>query len=126
LRYRARVIPLFEGHRQEEKATWEYTDAASIAQAGRFMRLRFPYPKFVVEEPVADPRVPENIGLNIAKELNIRYDGVQKELGMQFTDIRTGTTFYANSLAEAKNRLSEKRNVFAVKRRVLPDGSVGK
>lgn len=56
MRYRARVLPLYEGHRQEEKATWEYTNAESIAQAGRFLRQRYPYPKYVVEEPIEDPR----------------------------------------------------------------------
>ena len=56
MRYRARVIPLREGRRQEDKATWEYTDAGSIAQAGRFLRQRYPYPEYVVEEPVEDPR----------------------------------------------------------------------
>ena len=56
MRYRARVIPLFEGRRQENKATWEYTDAVSVAQAGRFLRIRFPYPEYVVEEPVLDLR----------------------------------------------------------------------
>jgi len=56
MRYRARVIPLREGRKQEDKATFEYTDAASIAQAGRFLRQRYPYPEYVVEEPVEDPR----------------------------------------------------------------------
>lgn len=56
MRYRARVIPLKEGHRQEDKASWEYTDAVSITQAGRFLRIQFPYPKYIVEEPIIDPR----------------------------------------------------------------------
>ena len=52
-------------------------------------------------------------GEEIAKELGIRYDGIQEELGMQFTDIhQTGTTFYANTLEEAKVRLAEKRKLF--------------
>jgi len=56
MRYRARVIPLYEGHRQIEKATWEYTDASSKAQAIRFLSKRFPYPRFVIEEPIEDSR----------------------------------------------------------------------
>lgn len=54
MRYRARIIPLREGHRQEDEARWEYTYAQSLAQASRFLRQR--YPEYVVEEPIADPR----------------------------------------------------------------------
>ena len=52
-------------------------------------------------------------GEEIAKELGIHYDGMQEGLGMQFTDIhQTETTFYANTLEEAKVRLAEKRELF--------------
>ena len=56
MRYRARVIPLYEGHRQEEKAFWEYREGDSIADAHRLLMRAYPYPKYFVEEPVADPR----------------------------------------------------------------------
>jgi hypothetical protein len=55
IRYRAKVIPLREGRRQEKEARWEYTHAASPAQAHHFLMRRFPYPKYFVEEPVPDP-----------------------------------------------------------------------
>jgi len=52
-------------------------------------------------------------GAQIAKEVGIRYDGIQEGLGMQFTDPVTGTTFYAQSVAEAERKLAEKRALFA-------------
>ena len=52
-------------------------------------------------------------GEAIAKELNLKYEGIQEELGMQFTDIHgTGTTFYATSVEDARERLREKRRLF--------------
>jgi len=53
-RYRARIIPLREGRRQEGKAFWDYTHAASINQASRFLGFRYPYPQYIVEQPVLD------------------------------------------------------------------------
>lgn len=53
-------------------------------------------------------------GIAIGDELGIAYEGIQEELGMQFTDVKeTGTTFYAQSLEEAKRKLAEKRKLFA-------------
>jgi len=55
-------------------------------------------------------------GEHIAEKLNIRYDGVQEGAGMQFTDVYiSGTTFYANSLEEARQKLEEKRELFRSK-----------
>lgn len=53
-------------------------------------------------------------GEDIARQLDVHYDGAQEGIGMQFTDIhQTGTTFYANTLEEARTRLAEKRELFA-------------
>jgi len=54
-RFRAKVIPLREGRRQEKEARWEYTHAASIAQAHHYLMKRFPYPRYFVEGPMPDP-----------------------------------------------------------------------
>jgi len=63
-------------------------------------------------------------GEEIARELSIRYDGMQKDIGMQFTDVhQTGTTFYANTLEEARAKLAEKRELF--KRHENPDTATG-
>lgn len=53
-RYRAKVIPLIEGKRQPDWS-WEYTHAASIAQASHNLMQRYPYPNYFVEEPIEDP-----------------------------------------------------------------------
>ncbi len=55
---------------------------------------------------------------SIAKELGLRYDGIQEGFGdiptqYQFTDIAvTGTTFYGNTLRAVKAKLAEKRELF--------------
>lgn len=70
---------------------------------------------------VEDSRYPasDTEGERIAKELDIRYDGIQEELGMQFTDIKdTGTSFYAKSLRGAEDKLDEKRKLFGT---YIPD-----
>ena len=56
-RYRTRIVPLFEGHRQEDKAFNEYMHAASQNQAYYFLGFHYPYPQYVVETPVEDPEV---------------------------------------------------------------------
>ena len=65
-------------------------------------------------------------GRAIADELGIAYDGIQIEVGFQFTDVRqTGTTFYARTLAGARAGLAKKRRLFArgqMKVIVLPKG----
>lgn len=41
-------------------------------------------------------------GEAIARELGVVYEGVQKEIGLQFTDPVTGSTFYGWNLKEAR------------------------
>lgn len=53
------------------------------------------------------------MGRDIARQLGIRYDGIQEGLGMQFTDAQvTGSTFYGNSLSEVKSNLGKVRKRF--------------
>lgn len=54
--YRATVTPLIECHRQVGKEVFRYTNATSEAQAGRYLRIRYPYPQYLVENVVPDPR----------------------------------------------------------------------
>ncbi|MBU1067043.1 hypothetical protein KKE60_04620 [Patescibacteria group bacterium] len=54
--YRAWVIPLFEGHRQEDKKFWGYRQAYSINQAHMLLMRAYPYPQYYVEQPVKDLR----------------------------------------------------------------------
>jgi len=83
-------------------------------------------PVLIVEEvtqpkpPAANPGIKhkgtEPEGIAIADELGLSYDGIQKDpyVGMQFTDVeQTGTTFYANTLEEARTGLAEKRKLWA-------------
>ena len=56
MRYRARVIPLYEGHKQEDKGVWQYREAVSARQAQMFLMRAYPYPQYFVEEPVEDLR----------------------------------------------------------------------
>ncbi len=52
-------------------------------------------------------------GEEIARELGIHYDGYQKGIGMQFTDIQqTGSTFYAGTLEIARTKLAKRRELF--------------
>lgn len=60
MRYRAKIYPVENYHIIREKAFWVYRHAFSVAQAGRFIRRAYPYPKFVVEEPIADPIIKES------------------------------------------------------------------
>jgi predicted double-glycine peptidase len=52
----------------------------------------------------------------IASKLGIKYDGFQENLGPQWTDLETGTTFYTKNIDanEVAQRLSEKRKAFEV------------
>lgn len=53
------------------------------------------------------------LGKEIAVILDVRYDGWQEGIGMQFTDIQdTGATFYADSYESAKDKLKAKRELF--------------
>ncbi len=68
----------------------------------------------VIDRHLSSLRGKESEGIMIADELGLRYDGIQEEIGMQFTDVaETGTTFYANTLEEARTKLAEKREAFA-------------
>ncbi len=51
VKYRARVVPLFDGHKQEEKKFWAYREARSAKQALMFFMRAYPYPQYYVEEP---------------------------------------------------------------------------
>jgi len=52
-------------------------------------------------------------GEAIAKELGIKYDGIQEGIGMQFTDPQTGSTTYGNTLEEVEARINDMREKFA-------------
>lgn len=52
-------------------------------------------------------------GVNIAKQLGVRFDGIQEGIGMQFTDPITGSTTYGNTLEEASSNISNMRGKFA-------------
>lgn len=68
-----------------------------------------------VPELAPIPESPAEVGAEIAEATGLRFDGVQPEIGMQFTDTEvTGTTFYANTLEEARTTLAEKRRLFAI------------
>ncbi len=54
MRFRARVHPLYAGHRQPEKDFWGYTQAISVNQASMFLGRRYPYPSYTFDEPVVD------------------------------------------------------------------------
>ena len=75
--YRAAVIPLFEGHRQEDKKVWRYREAYSSNQALRYLMNAYPYPKFFVEQPVEDLRRTKTMDL---KEWNKLSPEEQKTL----------------------------------------------
>ena len=56
-------------------------------------------------------------GIKIGDELGARYDGVLEGIEdipsfMLFTDLKTGSTFAANTLGEAKTRLAAMRLLF--------------
>ena len=52
-------------------------------------------------------------GEQIAKQLGIKYDGIQEGIGMQFTDDETYGTFYGDSLEEVTAKLNSMRREFA-------------
>ncbi len=55
IRYRAKVTPLREGHKQLNQAKWQYASATSVSGALHFLMRRYPYPKFIVDTPIPDP-----------------------------------------------------------------------
>jgi len=52
------VIPLRDGHRQTDRAFKAYRHGASPIQAGRFLSIAYPYPKYIIP----DMPVPVNGG----------------------------------------------------------------
>ena len=60
----------------------------------------------------APPAVVAADGPSIAKQLGVRFDGVQEEIGMQFTDPVTGSTTYGNSVEELAAKLQDMRSAF--------------
>ncbi len=84
MRYRAKVWPLYDGHRQPGKEFWGYTNAASEEQAGRFLRIRYAYPKFAMDNPELDPgktpaeRVKEELHKSIHEEIKVAMDYEQR------------------------------------------------
>lgn len=104
MRYRAKAYPLYEGHKQIEKAFPVYTDARSVNQAGRFFGMRYPYPKYLVEDIMPDPK--GRIVLRIVKvagtdEYKVRWikDGVFSEAKSYYTDDYVDAINTANAMA---------------------------
>lgn len=61
-------------------------------------------------------------GIKIGDQLGVRYDGVQEGIGdipsvMLFTDVKTGSTFAANTPGEAKTRLAAMRALWRRERK---------
>jgi len=65
MKYRIRVIPLYERHRQEEKGFWAYREAASLQQAQMFLMRAYPYPRYIVEHPILG--VPNEVSVRLKK-----------------------------------------------------------
>ena len=80
---------------------------------------RFKKPEVTVPERVTPPeaivhRGTEPEGIAIADELGLKYEGLSKELGMAFTDVReTGSTFHARTLEAARTKLADMKKAFA-------------
>ena len=81
------------------------------------------YPDLAPAAPI-EHRGVEPEGIEIADELGVRFEGVQAGIEdipskMMFTDVsQTGSTFTANTLAEAKTKLADMRAAFAKARPV--------
>jgi len=65
MKYRTRVIPLYEGRKQEEKGFWAYREAASPKQAQMFFMRAYPYPQYFVEHPILG--VPNKVSVPLRK-----------------------------------------------------------
>jgi len=65
MKYRARVIPLYERRKQEEKGFWAYREAASPQQAQMFLMWAYPYPQYFVEHPIFS--VPNEVLVRLRK-----------------------------------------------------------
>ncbi len=76
-------------------------------------------PLYRTEPPLTDIRAQERVGIPsatgeaIAKELGVKFNGVEEGRGMQFTDTQTGSTTYGNTLEEVKAKLADIRQTFA-------------
>jgi len=93
----------------------ELNEELSQAMAGKFKEVKIPIRKPPAVEVVIEHRGTEPEGIAIADKLGVRYDGIQKEIGMQFTDIRgTGSTFYATSMEDAREELRKQRRLFGM------------
>ncbi len=66
-----------------------------------------------VTPPAITHRGTEPAGIAIANQLRVQYDGIQAEIGMQFTDPQTGSTTYGNTLEEVRTNLENMRAGFA-------------
>ncbi len=88
--------------------------------------------EIVGKPPVVPPETPTvETGQAIAKELGIKFDGIQevdKRLGepdkMQFTDSQTGSTTYGNTLEEVRAKIDEMRQKFATAEAAQPEGEL--
>jgi hypothetical protein len=107
--YRAKIIPLYAGHRQEDKSFADYTHAVSIGQAHHFLMGRYPYPQYIVETPVLDARQ------NIVRRTNPRLDNFVTHLGYESINAEQagGMKSDIELIAESQERLS--------KVRIIPD-----
>lgn len=107
MRYRSRIIPLYEGHRQEDKGFWGYRYAASPAQALRFLERAYPYPQYIVEAPVEDPR------MNVVVRTNPQLDRTVSHIGYESIEIdkADGLQTDAELIAESQKKLSELRTI---------------
>lgn len=78
MRYTGIAVPLIEGRRTGKNfSVWTF--AASEAQAGRFLRTRYPYPMFVIENVHEDPeKDTEKMDTSFAQSLS---GNIQRELG---------------------------------------------
>ncbi len=70
-------------------------------------------PTVEVAQPPVEHRGIEPEGIAIANQLGVQYDGIQAEIGMQFTDPQTGSTTYGNTLEEVRTNLENMRAGFA-------------
>ena len=111
------VVKLPDG--TETRMTVAELDTLTDPKTGTWKKIPAIPTEVVPTEPLVTPLapIPDNpdvVGAEIVQETGLRYDGLQEGIGLQFTDVeQTGTTFYANSLEEARTRLAEKRALFA-------------
>jgi hypothetical protein len=100
--YRARIIPLYVGKRQEDKAFWAYRHALSQNQAALFLGRQYPYPEYYIEQPELDPR------RNVVRRTSPQLDAFVNHLGYVSVNIPTedGLKTDAELVQESQERLS--------------------